>query len=186
MRDIKKSIWFKTFTGSWCPAIIVRRCWAFRGLLLDGVHFHWPWRPWPECWPAIIGCGVVPVLSASSTLCPDRNRFPCWATSSILQIFLSMVYKKRSLRILYFKHLKFQKRIPLYTIDIDKSFSDVKYEPIYRIWIGYYPAVFVAHYKLFEVIKKSVEFSVLRTYIRYWQQSFVFVFTCETVHFIEP
>jgi DNA polymerase III epsilon subunit-like protein len=103
-----------------------------------------------------------------------------------LQIFLSMVYKKRSLRILYFKHLKFQKRIPLYTIDIDKSFSDVKYEPIYRIWIGYYPAVFVAHYKLFEVIKKSVEFSVLRTYIRYWQQSFVFVFTCETVHFIEP
>ncbi|XP_046640779.1 cytochrome P450 4c3-like isoform X1 [Daphnia pulicaria] len=32
------------------------------------------------------------------------------------------------------------------------SLDDVKYEPIYRIWIGYYPAVFVAHYKLFESI----------------------------------
>lgn len=38
---------------------------------------------------------------------------------------------------------------------INLFFSDVKYEPIYRIWIGYYPAVFMAHSELFEVIKNS-------------------------------
>jgi hypothetical protein len=33
-----------------------------------------------------------------------------------------------------------------------RFFSDVKYEPIYRIWISYYPAVFMAHSELFEVM----------------------------------
>ncbi|XP_046636785.1 cytochrome P450 4c3-like [Daphnia pulicaria] len=32
------------------------------------------------------------------------------------------------------------------------SLDDVKYEPIYRIWISYYPAVFMAHSELFEPI----------------------------------
>ncbi len=124
---------------SWSSTFVWITCATFRGLLV-GVHRHWPWRrPWPDCWAVIIGCGVVPALSVSLTLCPDRSHFLCWATSSTLRIFLSMVLKTVVVNIWNLKknewiHIKF---FQMWSTSLFTGFGSVTIRPFSWLTLNY-------------------------------------------------